>query len=117
VDDISQTSTDKVLDLLQSRLQLAITAKRSEVDEASVNSWAFVSFFRYLAMVQTDESWCKHLTRLDLLKEEMVLQSFTAERDVIEVYREKALKLFETLMDDIRRNTVYSLFIYKPNKR
>jgi hypothetical protein len=29
---------------------------------------------------QVDESWCKHLTRLDLLKEEMVLQSFTAER-------------------------------------
>ena len=25
-----------------------------------------------------DESWCKQLTRLDLLKEEMVLQSFTA---------------------------------------
>ena len=39
----------------------------------------------YLSMVQTDESWCKHLTRLDLLKEEMVLQSFTAERDVMEV--------------------------------
>jgi preprotein translocase subunit SecA len=70
--------------------------------------------FRYLAMVQTDEAWCRHLSRLDLLKEDMVLQSFTAERDVSEIYREKARKLFETFMDDVRRNTVYSLFIYKP---
>ena len=98
--------------LLRIRLDEAIAQKRQQVD--AVSPWAFVSFFRYLAMVQTDESWCKHLSRLDLLKEEMVLQSFTAERDVMEVYREKAQKLFDTLMDDVRRNTVYSLFIYKP---
>ena len=35
-------------------------------------------------------------------------------RDVMETYRERAMKLFDTLMDDVRRNTVYSLFIYKP---
>lgn len=46
----------------------------------------------------------------------MVSQSITAERDVLEVYRERAMKLFETLLDDVRRNTVYSLFIYKPKK-
>lgn len=66
-----------------------------------------------MTLVQVDESWCKHLSRLDLLKEEMVLQSFTAERDVMEVYRERASSIFETLMDDVRRNTVYSVFIYK----
>lgn len=80
----------------------------------SLSQWATAAFARYLAMVQTDESWCKHLSRLDLLKEEMVLQSFTAEKDVMETYRERANKLFDTLMDDVRRNTVYSLFIYKP---
>ena len=35
-------------------------------------------------------------------------------RDVMEVYKERAMKLFSSLMDDVRRNTVYSLFIYKP---
>ncbi|KAJ1418833.1 P-loop containing nucleoside triphosphate hydrolase protein, partial [Ochromonadaceae sp. CCMP2298] len=101
-----------VLPLLHLRLEAAVQEKRAEVD--SVSSWAFVAFFRYLALVQVDESWCKQLTRLDLLKEEMVLQSFTAEKDVMETYRESALQLFGTLMDDVRRNTVYSLFIYKP---
>jgi preprotein translocase subunit SecA len=43
-------------------------------------TYMYIYIFRYLAMVQTDESWCKHLSRLDLLKEEMVLQSFTAEK-------------------------------------
>ena len=32
----------------------------------------------------------------------------------MEVYKERAMKLFGSLMDDVRRNTVYSLFIYKP---
>jgi len=100
--------------LLRTRLETAIAEKKELVD-SSLSSWAFVAFFRYLALVQVDESWCKHLTRLDLLKEEMVLQSFTAERDVMEEYKERAMKLFSTLMDDVRRNTVYSLFIYKPS--
>jgi len=39
------------------------------------------------------------------------------EKDVMETYRENAMKLFTTLMDDVRRNTVYSLFIYKPNRK
>jgi hypothetical protein len=51
---------------------------------------------------------------LDLLKEELVLQSFTAESDLLDAYREKGLKLFAPLMDEVRRNTVYSIFIYKP---
>ena len=67
-----------------------------------------------MSLVQTDESWCKHLSRLDLLKEEMILQSFTAEKDVMETYAERADALYKTLMDDVRRNTVYSLFVYKP---
>ena len=32
----------------------------------------------------------------------------------METYRERASKLFDSLMDDVRRNAVYSLFIYKP---
>jgi len=106
---------NNVVEVLYDRLDDAVLDKRQEVD--SVSSWAFVAFFRYLALVQVDESWCKQLTRLDLLKEEMVLQSFTAEKDVMETYRENAMKLFTTLMDDVRRNTVYSLFIYKPNRK
>lgn len=35
----------------------------------------------------------------------------------METYRENAMKLFSTVMDDVRRNTVYSLFIYKPNRK
>jgi len=33
----------------------------------------------------------------------------------MEEYKERAMKLFSTLMDDVRRNTVYSMFIYKPS--
>lgn len=100
------------MELLDSKLTAAIEDKAKLIDSSS--TWKFHDFFRYLTLVQMDESWCKHLSRLDLLKEEMVLQSFSAERDVMTIYRERASKIFETLLDEVRRNTVYSLFIYKP---
>ena len=113
VSSLPGDKVDKVQKLLNERLELALTQKIQLID--TVSAWAFVAFFRYLALVQTDESWCKHLSRLDLLKEEMVLASFTPDGNVMDTYRDKAAKIFETLNDDIRRNTVYSLFIYQPN--
>merc|ERR1711871_1149361 len=110
----SELNIDNAYDLAQSRLTDAIEEKRSIID-ATGSAGAFVTFFKYLALVQTDESWCKHLNRLDLLKEEMVLQSFTAETDVLESYTDKAEKLYNNLAGDIRRNSIYSLFIYKPD--
>lgn len=109
----SISSSDTVLDLMNAKLDDALIDKGKLLDQYS--QWALPSFARYLSMVQIDESWCKHLSRLDLLKEEMVLQSFTAEKDVMETYKERADSLFSTLMDDVRRNTVYSLFIYNPS--
>merc|ERR1711871_573613 len=109
-----ELTTENVKQLTQSRLTEAIEEKRSIIDTAG-STGAFVTFFRYLLLVQTDESWCKHLNRLDLLKEEMVLQSFTAETDVLESYKDKAEKLYDSLMGNVRRNAVYSLFIYEPD--
>ena len=112
VAEVASSQAVKVLPLLEQRLEQAMEDKKQLINTAS--SWAFPGFFRYLTLVQTDESWCKHLSRLDLLKEEMVLQSFTAERDVMETYRERAMKLYDSLLDEVRRNTVYSVMIYAP---
>merc|ERR1711871_1364500 len=105
---------EEVRSLAQSRLTDAVAEKQKTIDEVG-SQGAFVTFFRYLTLVQTDEVWCKHLNRLDLLKEEMVLQSFTAETDVLESYKDKAEKLYDSLMGNVRRNAVYSLFIYEPD--
>ena len=109
---VATSSPEKVLGFVEGKLEDALLEKSKLL--ASTSQWAMPSFARYLSMVQIDESWCKHLSRLDLLKEEMVLQSFTAEKDVMETYKEKADSLFSTIIDDVRRNTVYSLFIYNP---
>eukprot|EP00981_Chlorochromonas_danica_P011634 scaffold4165_cov194-Ochromonas_danica.AAC.6 len=107
------TGIGGLLPILHDRLEEAIVAKQQEIDQ--VSAWAFVAFFRYLALIQVDELWCKHLTRLEVVKEEVSVQAFTGDRDPLEVYRERASKLFTPLMDEMRRNTVYSIFIYNPN--
>lgn len=69
--------------ILTRQLQVAIQLKKKEINEISLtqaNNLGFTSLFRYLTLVQTDESWTKQLTRLELLKEEMILQSFTADK-------------------------------------
>lgn len=38
-------------------------------------------------------------------------------RNVLDSYREKAVKVFSTLMDEVRRNTIYSVFIYHPKNQ
>ena len=100
--------------LTHARLNAALDDKAALLKQAS--QWAFPSMARYLSLIQLDESWVKHLNRLDLLKEEMVLESFSAEQDVMITYKEKAAKAFGSILDDVRRNTVYSLFIYDPSK-
>merc|ERR1711871_1192332 len=106
-----KSDDDKIKELLYERLDDAIQQKKVEVD--SLSPWAFAAFFRYLALVQIDESWCKHLSRLDLLKEEILLQSMSSDKGFLEDYEEKANEIFKTLLDEVRRNTVYSLFIYQ----
>ena len=61
-------NVEEVRSLAQSRLTDAVAEKQKTIDEVG-SQGAFVTFFRYLTLVQTDEVWCKHLNRLDLLKE------------------------------------------------
>ena len=51
-----ELTTENVKQLTQSRLTEAIEEKRSIIDTAG-STGAFVTFFRYLLLVQTDESW------------------------------------------------------------
>lgn len=51
-EEISTSELSVLPGLLQSKLLIAIAAKRQEIDTASVNELAFLSFFRYLSVVQ-----------------------------------------------------------------
>tara|TARA_A100001015_G_scaffold321344_1_gene451610 strand:- start:2992 stop:3333 length:342 start_codon:yes stop_codon:yes gene_type:complete len=62
-------------------------ADKEKMFSTPTAQWSYTAFARNLALIQVDESWTRHLTRLDLLKEEMVLNSFTAEKDVMVTYR------------------------------
>ena len=45
----------------------------------------------------------------------MHLTMFIRILDVLESYKDKAEKLYDSLMGNVRRNAVYSLFIYEPD--
>jgi preprotein translocase subunit SecA len=72
-----------------------------------------VAVFRYLALVQHDQLWSEHLRKLALLRDMSSLQTLR-QVDPLQQYQQDSFQLFEQMMAQIRRNTVYSFFKYSP---
>merc|ERR1712183_61168 len=64
---------------------------------------------RYTILVTMDNAWSQHLQNMEALKENVVLRQYRG-LDPVQEYREDALTLFGGLEDDMRRNSVYSLW-------
>uniref|UniRef100_A0A6U4GUK1 Protein translocase subunit SecA n=1 Tax=Phaeomonas parva TaxID=124430 RepID=A0A6U4GUK1_9STRA len=69
---------------------------------------------RYLALTQADNLWAEQLTRMNLLKEAVIMRKYQGGVDPLDEYRVEGGKLFDDLLDNVRRNTVYSLMVYQP---
>ncbi|KAF6003953.1 hypothetical protein F1559_004337 [Cyanidiococcus yangmingshanensis] len=72
-----------------------------------------VAVFRYLALTQHDQLWSEHLRKLALLRDMSALQSLR-QVDPLQQYQSDGFVLFEEMLSQIRRNTIYSFFLYTP---
>lgn len=69
---------------------------------------------RFLTLTQMDELWCKHLENMNLLKESVSMEVFRG-RDPLEEFALQGREMFRDLLDNVRRNAVYSLQVYSPS--
>ena len=67
---------------------------------------------RYLWLVQMDNLWKTHMKSMDYLKQFVGLRSY-ANDDPFQVYQTEGFELFTEMLNNVRRNTVYSVFQYK----
>lgn len=90
----------------------ALAAKAEELDSRRAGFCQDVA--RYLELTQMDNLWQSHMKRMDYLKEFVGLRSYGQE-DPLEAYQVEGYDLFKAMLDDVRRNTVFSFFQYKVN--
>lgn len=94
---------ERCVDQLIAERRKALNAEKDSVMEEAT---------RYIWLTQVDNLWKSHMKCMDYLKEFVVLRTYGRD-DPLQAYQEEGFELFESMLQDVRRNTVYSLFQYK----
>jgi preprotein translocase subunit SecA len=68
---------------------------------------------RFFILQQIDTLWREHLQQMDGLRESVGLRGYGQKDPLIE-YKSEGFEMFLEMMTDIRRNVVYSLFMFQP---
>ena len=87
--------------------------ERYEEKEALFGPETFREVERAILLRNVDMAWMEHIDIMDDLKGNVGLQAY-AQRDPINEYRIQGADLFDTMVDDIRQNTVRAIMSVVP---
>ncbi len=68
---------------------------------------------RHVLLSVIDRLWVEHLTAMDELREGVGLQAY-GQKDPLVVYKTEGYRMFGTLTEHIRHDTVHTIFRVKP---
>ncbi len=104
-------SLEELLNYLQEQARLAYEAQESFVD--TVQPGLMRKAEQFFLLQQIDTLWREHLQQMDALRESVGLRGYGQKDPLIE-YKNEGYELFLDMMRDIRRNTVYNLYQFRP---
>ena len=87
-----------------------VESRADRLSEGSTDN-VMVEATRYLRLTQIDNLWTAHMKTMDYLKEFIVLRSYGSD-DPLQQYQLQGFEIFEEMLKNVRRNTVYSVFQY-----
>ncbi|KAI0566772.1 Protein translocase subunit SecA [Gracilaria domingensis] len=94
------------------QMDMLLTERRESMELQKVGLSREV--VRYLWLTQMDNLWLEHMKSLDYLKEFIVLRSYEGE-DPLQAYQREGFELFTAMVNNVRRNNVFSFFQYRLN--
>ena len=68
---------------------------------------------RFFILQQLDTLWREHLQSMDSLRESVGLRGYGQKDPLIE-YKNEGYDMFLEMMINMRRNVIYSMFMFKP---
>ncbi len=89
---------------------------RYEEKEALFGEDVFREVERAILLKNVDSAWMEHIDAMDDLKDTVRLQAY-AQRDPVTEYRIQGADLFDTMVGDIRQNTVRAILSVVPRQQ
>ena len=110
VDQISGLSVDELKAFLHEQLRNAYDIKEAEIEQQRQGLMREAE--RFFILQQIDTLWREHLQAMDALRESVGLRGYGQKDPLIE-YKNEGYDMFLDMMANMRRNIIYSMFMFK----
>ena len=104
-------SLEELKAFLQEQLRNAYDIKEGQVDQARPGLMREAE--RFFILQQIDTLWREHLQAMEALRESVGLRGYGQKDPLIE-YKNEGYDMFLEMMTQMRRNVIYSMFMFQP---
>ncbi|MEY4353306.1 MAG: hypothetical protein RLZZ609_1547 [Cyanobacteriota bacterium] len=104
-------SIDELKAFLQEQMRNAYDIKEDQVNQ--IRPGLMREAERFFILQQIDTLWREHLQSMEALRETIYLRGYAQKEPIIE-YKNEAYDMFLEMMIQIRRNVIYSMFMFQP---
>ena len=111
---LEDLTVSEMQNFLHEEVRKAYEIKEAEVDRSQPGLMRQAE--RFFILQQIDTLWREHLQAMDALRESIGLRGYGQKDPLIE-YKQEGYEMFLEMMVDIRRNVVYSLFQFQPQRQ
>ncbi|PLZ15111.1 preprotein translocase subunit SecA [Fischerella thermalis] len=104
-------SMSEIKAFMHEQVRIAYDIKEAQIDQ--IQPGLMRQAERFFILQRIDTLWREHLQQMDALRESVGLRGYGQKDPLIE-YKTEGYELFLDMMTNIRRDVVYSLFMFQP---
>lgn len=108
---LEDMSMGEIKAFLHEQVRIAYDLKEAQIDQ--IQPGLMRQAERFFILQRIDTLWREHLQQMDALRESVGLRGYGQKDPLIE-YKSEGYELFLDMMVNIRRDVVYSLFMFQP---
>ncbi|MDZ8035108.1 preprotein translocase subunit SecA [Nostoc sp. DedSLP04] len=108
---LEDITVSEIKAFLHEQVRIAYDLKEAQIDQ--VQPGLMRQAERFFILQRIDTLWREHLQQMDALRESVGLRGYGQKDPLIE-YKSEGYELFLDMMVNIRRDVVYSLFMFQP---
>ncbi|ABM76651.1 Hypothetical protein NATL1_20951 [Prochlorococcus marinus str. NATL1A] len=113
-EDLLGLNKNELKDFLKEQLRNAYDMKEAKVEQSHPGIMRQAE--RFFILQQLDTLWREHLQSMDSLKESVGLRGYGQKDPLIE-YKNEGYDMFLEMMVNMRRNVIYSMFMFQPAQK
>ncbi|WP_115024866.1 preprotein translocase subunit SecA [Synechococcus sp. UW69] len=112
-DQVKGLATEELKAFLQEQLRNAYDLKEGQIEQQRPGLMREAE--RFFILQQIDTLWREHLQAMDALRESVGLRGYGQKDPLIE-YKNEGYDMFLEMMTNMRRNVIYSMFMFQPTQ-